>query len=70
MLSGPLAGLVIIEFEFDSIEEKNAFIKPDFCLAGVTQEDFIAGGVLAGKTYEDLKPELERFSYIPLQMQA
>jgi CYTH domain-containing protein len=63
VFSGPLKGLVVIEFEFDTPEEKDAFVKPDFCLADVTQEDFIAGGVLAGKTYQDIAPELERFGY-------
>jgi CYTH domain-containing protein len=63
VFSGPLQGLVIIEFEFDTPEEKNAFVKPDFCLADVTQEDFIAGGVLAGKSYQDIASELARFGY-------
>jgi CYTH domain-containing protein len=63
VFSGPLKGLVIVEFEFDTPEEKNAFVKPDFCLVDVTQEDFIAGGVLAGKSYDDLAPELARFGY-------
>lgn len=63
IFSSRLKGLVIIEFEFDTSDEKNAFVKPDFCLADVTQEDFIAGGVLAGKTYQDITPELERFGY-------
>jgi adenylate cyclase len=63
VFSGPLKGLVIVEFEFDTPEEKDAFVKPDFCLADVTQEDFIAGGVLAGKAYDDLAPELARFGY-------
>ncbi|MBU0648461.1 CYTH domain-containing protein, partial [Patescibacteria group bacterium] len=47
-----LEGLVLVEVEFESEEEKNTFKYPDFCLAEVTQEDFIAGGMLAGKSYE------------------
>ncbi|HSX06834.1 MAG TPA: hypothetical protein VLG92_03875 [Candidatus Saccharimonadia bacterium] len=66
VFSGALKGLVIIEFEFDTPEEKEAFIKPEFCLVDVTQEDFIAGGVLAGKSYEDIQTELERFNYVAL----
>ena len=66
VFKGALRGLVVIEFEFNSMEEKSAFVRPDFCLADVTQEDFIAGGVLAGKTYEDIRPELKRFDYEPL----
>jgi len=66
VFEGALAGLIIIEFEFDSPEVKNAFVMPDFCLADVTQEEFIAGGVLAGKSYADLQPQLEQFRYRPL----
>ena len=36
-----------------SIEEKDAFVAPDFCLVEVTQELFIAGGMLCGKRYAD-----------------
>lgn len=58
-----LEGLVDIDFEFETIEEKNAFEMPEFCLAEVTQEDFIAGGMVCGKSYEDIEPELEKFGY-------
>ena len=58
-----LDGLVIIEFEFDSPEAKAAFVMPDFCLADVTQDDYIAGGMLAGKTYAEIEPKLARFNY-------
>lgn len=60
---GDLKGLVLIDFEFDTTEEKDAFIAPDVCLADVTQEDFIAGGELAGKSYADITAELSRFAY-------
>ncbi|MEG9862602.1 MAG: hypothetical protein V6Z81_09010, partial [Parvularculales bacterium] len=60
-----LAGLVLIDFEFPSQEELRRFEKPDCCLADVTQEDFIAGGLLAGKSYEDIRHNLEVFKYIP-----
>lgn len=66
IFSGDLQGLVIIDFEFDTPEEKEAFTMPDFCLADVTQDEFIAGGVLAGKTYEEVKPVLDRYGYKPL----
>ena len=36
---------------------------PSMALADVTQEDFIAGGLLAGKKYSDIAPELDRFEY-------
>lgn len=61
-----LAGLVVVDFEFDSPEAQRAFVMPEFCLADITQEDFIAGGVLCGKKYQDIQAELERFNYKPL----
>jgi CYTH domain-containing protein len=70
IFEGPLAGLVVVEFEFDSVREKAVFTMPGFCLADVTQEEFIAGGVLAGKSYADLAPELDRFHYQPLPWQV
>ncbi len=61
---GELAGLVLIDFEFTSEAEKNRFRPPHFCLADVTQEQFVLGGQLAGKSYEDIKDDLQRFSYV------
>lgn len=61
-----LAGLVVIDFEFASDDEKLRFETPRICLADVTQENFIAGGLLAGKNYNDIKPELDRFNYVRL----
>lgn len=63
---GILEGLVVIDFEFDSELAKESFTPPTECLADVTQEDFIAGGNLAGKSYSDIEHELERFGYIKL----
>ena len=68
VFTGKLAGLVLIDFEFDSLDAKASFTPPDFILADVTQEDFIAGGLLAGKSYEDIAPELARFSYQRLHL--
>lgn len=42
VFTGKLAGLVLIDFEFDSLDAKASFTPPDFILADVTQEDFIA----------------------------
>lgn len=61
-----LEGLVVIDFEFDSEAEKNDFVAPSVCLADITQEDFIAGGLIAGKSYKDIRPDLDRFNYQPL----
>ena len=58
-----LKGLVAIDFEFATIEEKDIFKMPDFCLADVTQEVFLAGGMICGKSYEALEDNLKRFNY-------
>ncbi len=58
-----LKGLVLVDFEFTSSEEKNKFQMPDFCLADMTQERFAAGGILAGKEYADIKPFLDKYNY-------
>jgi CYTH domain-containing protein len=63
VFKGDLKGLVVIEFEFKSKEERDAFVMPDFCLADVTQDEFIAGGVLAGKSLADMQPYLEPYHY-------
>lgn len=60
---GALSGLVLVDFEFETEVEKDAFPMPEFCLAEVTQEEFIAGGFLAGKSYDDIAPGLSRFGY-------
>jgi CYTH domain-containing protein len=61
-----LAGLVLIDFEFASQSEKESFKTPEVCLADVTQEPFLAGGLLAGKSYQDIKPELDRLGYLKI----
>jgi CYTH domain-containing protein len=58
-----LAGLVLIDAEFDSEEAKLSFEMPDFCLVEVTQEDFLAGGMLCGKKYQDIEENLAKFGY-------
>lgn len=58
-----LEGLVLIDFEFSSEEARKQFVAPAVCLADVTQEDFIAGGLLAGKHYDDISADLSRFDY-------
>lgn len=63
VFSEALIGLVLIDFEFNTVEEKDSFKPPFFCLAEVTQEDFIAGGILCGKKYADLEKDLARFNY-------
>lgn len=58
-----LRGLVLVDFEFETQEEKEAFATPEFCLADVTQEEFVAGGMLCGKSYADIEGELRKFGY-------
>lgn len=58
-----LSGLVLVDFEFTEKEEKDLFKMPDWCLADVTQEKFIAGGVLAGKVYADVEQNLFNYGY-------
>ena len=60
---GNLDGLVLVDFEFDNIKEKNNFSPPDFCLREVTGDEIIAGGYLCGKSYEDIQEELEKLGY-------
>lgn len=63
VFQGELKGLVLVDFEFDNAEEKDNFKMPDFCLADVTQDDFIAGGMLCGKEYNDIERELGKYGY-------
>ena len=58
-----LTGLILIDFEFPTEEEKNNFKPPFFCLADVTNENHFRGGVLCGKKYSDLEKELIKFNY-------
>jgi len=64
----PLNGLVLVDIEFDNEDDKDFFHMPDFCLADVTHELFVAGGMICGKTYDDIKPELEKYHYTPISM--
>lgn len=68
IFEGDLKGLVVIDFEFDSEKEKDEFEMPEFCLADVTQDDFIAGGMLCGKKYEDIEKELKRYGYYKIEV--
>ena len=63
---GNLAGLVLIDIEFKSVAEKDAFVAPSFCGPEVTQESFLAGGMLAGKSYSDIETDLGKFGYIKI----
>lgn len=58
-----LAGLVLVDVEFASADLKDTFTMPDFCLADVTQDEWLAGGVLSGKTYADIEEILKSYHY-------
>lgn len=58
-----LEWLVTIDFEFNNLKDKDIFIMPDFCLTDITQENFIAGWIICGKKYNDIKNELDKFKY-------
>ncbi len=66
VFQGALKGLVVVDFEFNDSEEKAKFGMPEFCMADVTQETFLAGGMVCGKSYEDLSEDLKRFNYVKL----
>ena len=61
-----LKGLVLVDFEFKNDQEKEDFKMPEFCLAEVTQETFLAGGLLSGKSYDDIEHDLKKFDYSKL----
>lgn len=63
-----LRGLVLVDIEFDNLATKQAFKMPSFCLADVTQEEFVAGGMLCGKKLADIQNDLDRFNYQPLSV--
>jgi CYTH domain-containing protein len=68
VFTGKLTGLVVLDFEFKTDQEKSRFTPPGCCLADVTQEKFILGGQLAGKSYADIQSELKRFNYRELSL--
>jgi len=63
-----LAGLVTIDFEFDSDAAMEEFKKPAFVGVDVGQEAMLAGGRLAGKSYADIGAELlQKYNYTPVK---
>lgn len=63
VFTGSLEGLILVDFEFKNEKAMREFVAPDYCGADVTQEDFIAGGMLAGRTLDDIASDLNRLGY-------
>ena len=49
--------------KFKTKEEKDNFVAPDFCLAEVSQDKWLAGGMLAGGSISDLEECFKRYNY-------
>ncbi len=64
-----LLGLVLVDIEFLSSEEKEKFVPPQWCLAEITQEAFVAGGMLCGKKYSDIEERLKKYGYNKIFLQ-
>lgn len=58
-----LKGLVLVDVEFENSDVKKSFKMPEFCLADVTEDESMAGGMLCGKKYEDLSAILVKYNY-------
>ena len=69
LYQGDLAGLAVIDFEFDNDRDLDGFTMPAICLADITQEEGWAAGVLAGKTYADISAALQKYGYEPLYVE-
>jgi CYTH domain-containing protein len=63
VFTGDLEGLVTIDFEFGSEAETKHFTPPECCGPDVSDERFIRGGEVAGKSYADLIADLDRLDY-------
>jgi CYTH domain-containing protein len=63
-----LKGLVLVDFEFKTEADKESFVMPDYCLAEVTQDEFVAGGFICGKSYSDIRGDLSKFNYQQIEM--
>lgn len=65
-----LSGLALVDFEFTNREEKESFEPPDYCLVEVTTLEVMAGGFLAGKSFEEVFPQLQPFGYSPVKLSS
>ena len=58
MFLGDLFGLVLAEVGFETDAELDAFSKPPFAIAEVTNNEFFSGGRLYQLTFEDIREEI------------
>ncbi len=58
-----LKWLVLIDVEFTNKEARDLFIMPDFCLADVTQDEWVRWWTIAWQTYENLQSILDSYWY-------
>lgn len=63
-----LDGLAIAEFEFRDVKTAQGFRIPEFSLVEVTEEEWLAGGLLSGKSYSDIEEGLKQLGYKPLTL--
>lgn len=63
VFTGSLEGLVIVDIEFTDTASMKSNPMPEFCLAEITQDERIAGGMIAGKSYEEIEPHLAGYNY-------
>ena len=55
MFLGDLFGLVLAEVGFETDEELDNFVKPDFAIAEVTNNQLFTGGSLSQLTFDDIR---------------
>ncbi len=58
MFLGDLFGLVLAEVSFDTDDELQNFVKPDFAIADVTNDELFTGGKLCELTFSDIRAEI------------
>lgn len=58
MFLGDLFGLVLAEVSFETDQELEAFMKPPFAIADVTNNELFTGGRLCQLTFESIREEI------------
>lgn len=53
-----LTWLILVDAEFENNKDMQAFEMPDFCERDVTQDKRVAWGMLAGKSFAEIKQNL------------